>query len=316
MTSKRLDLPADFHGFPDRAALKTAHARLVQRPQGETATEDFLKDVEGFVIRAQATGRILEDEDDRTAAQNIIDYWVTVLLRGRRAPQETGLAEFGFHVPSSSLRDRPVEEYLAEQRTGIRRRLRLSAAAAQWQDGGRDHALLWGGRELWDAADYEDLSPLEREFVAASQADERRALLVRRLAIAAVVFAAMAFLAVIMVGLVVKKREMQHQVAKTLVERAAVLMRDGDVSGSLLWLAQALVEDREARHDEKIHRIRIGAATAQLPKLRHALLEEDSLYLCNSAKFSADGSLVLTMSNPKGGGQGVARLWEKTGRFS
>jgi WD40 repeat protein len=103
---------------------------------------------------------------------------------------------------------------------------------------------------------------------------------------------------------------MQHQVAKTLVERAAVLMRDGDVSGSLLWLAQALLEDREAHQDERIHRIRLGAATAQLPRLRHVFLEENSSYLCNSAKFNADGSLVLTVSNPKKAGEGVARLWD------
>jgi hypothetical protein len=317
MSEETADLPPDFPGFPDLAALKTAHARLVQRPQGEAATEDFLKDVEGFVIRAQATGRILGDEDDRTAAQNVIDYWVTVLLRGRRTPPETGLAEFGFPAPRGSLRNQPVQEYLAEQRMAIRRRLGLSAAAAQWQDGGRERALLWGGRELWSAADYEDLSQLERQFIAASQANERRAALFRGLVIAAAVVLVAIIVALIITGLVVQKREavansqlMQHQVAKTLVERAAVLMRDGDVSGSLLWLAQALLEDREAQYDEKIHRIRLGAAITQLPKLHHALLEERSTYFCNSAKFNADGSLVLTISNPKQAGEGVVRLWD------
>jgi WD40 repeat protein len=164
---------------------------------------------------------------------------------------------------------------------------------------------------------YEDLSQLEQQFIAASQANERRAALIRRLVIAAAVLRVAIIVALIIAGLVVQKREavansqlMQHQVAKTLVERAAVLMRDGDVSGSLLWLAQALLEDREAQYDEKIHRIRLSAAIAQLPKLHHALLEERSTYLCNSAKFNADGSLVLTVSNPKQAGEGVVRLWD------
>jgi hypothetical protein len=228
MSKNPADLPPDFPGFPDIAALKTAHARLVQRPQGEAGTEDFLKDVEGFVIRAQATGRILSDEDDRTAAQNIIDYWVTVLLRGRRTPPETALAEFGFHAPGGSLRDQPVQEYLAEQRMAIRRRLGLSAAAAQWQDGGRNRALLWGGRELWNAAEYEDLSPLEREFIAASQAFERRAVLIRRLVIAAAALAVVTILGLIFAGLVAQKhgpRRTRGNAAsgrEDLVERAAV----------------------------------------------------------------------------------------------
>ena len=55
----------------------------------------------------------------------------------------------------------------------IRRRLGLSAAAAQWQDGGRERALLWGGRELWSAA-IEKLNESRVAYAkAASQAQAR-----------------------------------------------------------------------------------------------------------------------------------------------
>lgn len=66
-------LPPDFPGFPDLAALKAAHARLLQQQQGNMSADDFLNGVEFFVIRAQATGQALGDEDDRTSAQNIIE---------------------------------------------------------------------------------------------------------------------------------------------------------------------------------------------------------------------------------------------------
>ncbi len=326
-------LPADYFGFADLSALQAAHSRLIKR-QGETPVPaDFLETVDAFIIRAQATGRVLGDDDTRTAAQAIIDYWVTVLLRGRRTPPETGLCEFGFHAPRESIRERPATEYLTDERVAIRKRLRLSAAAAQWNDGQRVRALLWGGSEVADAALYSDLTPLEKDFIAASFADEKRAATVRWSVITAGAVAAVTIITLIIVGLESARRAaraeqqaaevakklaeenaqiQQHLVSSTFVERAAVLMRDGDVSGSLLWFAQALAKDREAQQDEDIHRIRIGAAMAQLPKLPQALIEERSDYLCGSAKFSADGKNVLMISNPKAGGEGVARLWDVT----
>ena len=307
--------PSDYFGFENLPALQAAHARLVRQQGGSPAPADFLESVEAFVIKAGATGRILEDDDARTSAQTVIDYWVTVLLRGRRTPPETGLAEFGFHVPMASMRDRPVAEYLTDERVAIRKRLRLSAAAAQWNDSGRDRPLLWGGGELEDAAKYPDLTDLEKQFIAESSANEIRVAKLRQRVIYAAIMAA----CMIIVGLIIlfvreqhHAREAQHRLAMSLVERAAVRMGDGDVPGAVAWLAQALREDTNAQDTQaqRADRLRLGAAIAQLPKLDQLFLEEDPLLQTNSAKFSSDGAAVLTVANLRDGSKGTARLYD------
>ncbi len=326
MSEQSPPLPSSYFGYPDLAGVKTVHARLVQRQEElqeqKSPPDEFLDTVADFVIRAQATGHVLGHDDDRTAAQNIIDYWVTVLLRGRRTPPETGLAEFRSPAAVESLRDRPVAEYLAEERTTIRRRLGLSAAAAQWEDAERPRALLWGGRQLDEAANYDDLSALEREFIAASRADERRSLLRRRVVLYAALLAATTIAGLVVWNLVSQKRnaeassrQARHLYATKLAERSGFMMRQGDIPGALLWLTAALTADQQAEQDEKLHRLRIGAARAQLPKLEQAFLDEKPEYLCANARFSSDGAAILTISNEKGAG-GIARLWEaKSGRL-
>ena len=317
--------PDDYCGFADLTALRAAHARRIQQ-QGETPLPaDFLETVDAFVIRAQATGRVLGDDEARTAAQTIIDYWVTVLLRGRRTPPETGLAEYGFHAPMESIRERPTAEYLTDERVAIRKRLRLSAAAAQWNDGNRDRGLLWGGAELHDADKYSDLTELEKNFIAAGFADERRAKRTRRRVITAATLAAGTILTLIIGGLYLKARsqqrhaldaerlarEAQHQLALTLVERAAVRLGEGDVAGSVAWLAQALRVDTQAENPQAqaTDRLRLGAALAQLPKLDQFFLDENPDYDTNLAKWSDDGKWVLTVANLKDKTQGAARLY-------
>ena len=332
------ELSADYIGFPDLTALQTTHARLIKRQGEDPVPPDFLDTVDGFIIRAQATGRVLGDDETRNAAQTVIDYWVTVLMRGRRTPPETGLAEYGFNAPIASIRDRPAAEYLTDERVAIRKRLRLSAAAAQWNDSARDRKVLWGGSEITDAAEYNDLTPLEKEFVAASQADERRAKRLWWAGLLCVVGCIV--LAVRLVdkmqaakmlqdknGELTKSRKTaiasekkatvseqsaKHQFASTVLSNAAFLMRGGDVAGSFLALTQALGEDREANRPDAIaiHRIRIGAAIAQLPRLRGALLEDDESSNCVGASFRpADGRTVLTFSYRPIAGTGFARLW-------
>ena len=68
--------PSEYFGFENLPALQAAHARLVRQQGGSAAPADFLESVEAFVIKAGATGRILEDDDARTSAQTVIDYWV------------------------------------------------------------------------------------------------------------------------------------------------------------------------------------------------------------------------------------------------
>ena len=337
-------LPPDYFGFENLPALQAAHTRLVRQQAGSPAPADFLESVEAFVIKAQATGRVLEDDDARTSAQTIIDYWVTVLLRGRRTPPETGLAEFGFHAMTASIRDRPAAEFLTEERVAIRKRLRLSAAAAQWNDSARDRPLLWGGGELEDAAKYPDLSDVEKEFVAESIANEKRVAKVRQRVFTAAWVAAGLILTLVIGGLAWRARverqhareaaedqvNARHKLAKNFVEHAEWRMSEGDFAGSVASLVQALKEDSLAKSvgekaklqnpkaDNSIlqaDRLRLGAAFAQHPILDQFFIEKDALYMASLAKFSPDGKCVLTVANRREDDKpaqtaGVARLFD------
>ena len=324
--------PADYFGFADLTALQAAHARLIRQQGATPVPPDFLETVDAFIIQAQATGRVLGDDDARSAAQTVIDYWVTVLLRARRTPPETGLAEYGFHAPMASIRERPAAEYLTDERVAIRKRLRLSSAAAQWNDSKRHRTLLWGGTEIRDAAKYSDLTELEKEFLAAGSADDRRVKLLWQAATVCLI-GGLVLTSVLLTRWygahkleraaqeLAETREkgeraVRHQFASNILSNAALLMRQGDVAGSLLSLTQVLREDSAAGTPDETHRIRIGAAIAQLPRLRLALLEDESV-ICQGAKFSRpdakpapDRQTVLTFSNRRDGQGGSARLWD------
>jgi WD40 repeat protein len=79
-------------------------------------------------------------------------------------------------------------EWLDEERATLRQRQRLTAAAEQWQRLDRDPSALWRGVLLEEVRRYDDLSELEKEFVAAgmdAEEDEirqleKRALQMRR----------------------------------------------------------------------------------------------------------------------------------------
>ncbi len=64
--------------------------------------------------------------------------------------------------------------WLDDERAEMRRRLRLTAAAEQWNNLGRDPGALLRGLPLAEASQYDDLSPLEAEFVAASRSEAER----------------------------------------------------------------------------------------------------------------------------------------------
>ncbi|HEX4707681.1 MAG TPA: hypothetical protein VH229_08105 [Candidatus Udaeobacter sp.] len=86
--------------FPSADILKQAHLKLLamEAEAGERSATDvaFLDEVRDFMLRASATGRILEDDKDRGVAQTVLNYWATVLFRAG-VPDDT--------VPPTSLAD-------------------------------------------------------------------------------------------------------------------------------------------------------------------------------------------------------------------
>jgi hypothetical protein len=69
-----------------------------------------------------------------------------------------------------------LAEWLDEERVAKRRRLRLTTAADQWNAHGRDPGGLLGGTLLDEGRTYDDLNPLEQEFISASATAAQEAL--------------------------------------------------------------------------------------------------------------------------------------------
>ncbi|MFO7169491.1 MAG: hypothetical protein DIU80_015815 [Chloroflexota bacterium] len=80
--------------FPSLAALRAAHTELLKRTQREGHTEALLEDASNFITSGVATGALLDSEEDRDAAQSLLDYWSTIIMRAGGDPPDSTLAEF------------------------------------------------------------------------------------------------------------------------------------------------------------------------------------------------------------------------------
>jgi Tol biopolymer transport system component len=80
--------------YPSLPALRAAHGELVQRRRATSDTPELLADVRAFIGRGEATGALLDAEEDRLAAQSLLDFWANVLLRGGEQPPDATLADF------------------------------------------------------------------------------------------------------------------------------------------------------------------------------------------------------------------------------
>ena len=66
------------NSFPSLAALRVVHSNLLKQYRqvqgsGLPLTAQLLSDIEVFIRRGQATGAFLDSEDDRWAAQSLLD---------------------------------------------------------------------------------------------------------------------------------------------------------------------------------------------------------------------------------------------------
>ncbi len=81
--------------FPSLAALQAAHAELSRRFRDEAPlSAESLDAINAFIARGRASGTILADDNDRYAAQSLLDYWATTLYRSSQAALDTTLAPF------------------------------------------------------------------------------------------------------------------------------------------------------------------------------------------------------------------------------
>ena len=90
------EAPADAAPYASLEELKAEHSTLLRRRRGgfEDNPATFLGEVETFLKRGFATGRILGDEAERYSAQSLLTYWSNALYREGREVPEDALAEY------------------------------------------------------------------------------------------------------------------------------------------------------------------------------------------------------------------------------
>ena len=76
------------------AAIRDAHNQLVLSHRRLGDTTIFLDQAENFIKKVQATGILLDTDDDRWACQSLVDYWANTLVRAGRETPDATLAAF------------------------------------------------------------------------------------------------------------------------------------------------------------------------------------------------------------------------------
>ena len=182
-------------GNPREALERSAEAfynRLIPEEK-ETAKRILLRMVQPGEGREVTSNRIRRDEvfragEARDRVERVLDRLIGEARLVKLTEGETE-ADTQIEVAHEALvRNWPrLVGWLDEEREGLRRRRRLTAAAEQWQRLGKTSDALLRGALLAEAQEYGDLSGPEQEFIAASRDQveaERRAEMERRVALA------------------------------------------------------------------------------------------------------------------------------------
>ncbi len=80
--------------FPSLFDLRSSHVQLLAQQRKGAAFDVLAPEVKQFVVRARETGAVLDAEEQRAAAQGLIDYWLTRLDRTDVPFEDSTLVEF------------------------------------------------------------------------------------------------------------------------------------------------------------------------------------------------------------------------------
>src|SRR5262249_17090849 len=80
-------------GFASLSAMRAAHTALL-RHYREGSSPDLLAEASTFLAHGSATGALIDDDDDRMAAQSLLDYWAAILCRADQQPVKAVLDDF------------------------------------------------------------------------------------------------------------------------------------------------------------------------------------------------------------------------------
>ncbi|MFC2252775.1 hypothetical protein ACETRX_24275 [Labrys portucalensis] len=177
--------PHPLQTFASIADISHEHLELLRsssQRDGDTpeAISAFRDRITAFRGEVAAAGARLGKEEDREAAQGIIDYWSTQLLtwstNGARPDLDLPLAPY-LDSPEPSL-PAGTPPARRSKRAGTaqdaRAQIRIGALAYQWRRSNRAPGYLLTGNALVEAAGYRDKDPEIEAFVSASTAAERR----------------------------------------------------------------------------------------------------------------------------------------------
>ncbi|MDJ0714805.1 MAG: WD40 repeat domain-containing protein [Prochloraceae cyanobacterium] len=80
--------------YPSLASLREAHKELLIRHHQTAFAAELASEITAFISKGSSTGVVLDGEEDRWAAQGILDYWLSVLYSEGVEPPDATLAEF------------------------------------------------------------------------------------------------------------------------------------------------------------------------------------------------------------------------------
>jgi WD40 repeat protein len=80
--------------FPSFTSLRLAHGELLKFYRETNDKDAIVSNICTFIKKGCATGALIDNDDDRLAAQSLLDYWTSVLLRDSYPAPSSDLAEF------------------------------------------------------------------------------------------------------------------------------------------------------------------------------------------------------------------------------
>lgn len=113
--------------FTSIESLREAHSELMKELRGEQK-ERFEERIQEFIALGRASGIWLDTEEHRDAAQNILDFWATILCRNGRTMPDSTLEDFNLalapalddslcpYVGLHSFRERESENFFGRDR--------------------------------------------------------------------------------------------------------------------------------------------------------------------------------------------------------
>ena len=101
--------------FASLGILRDAHRDLLKHYRDQEITSAIADEIKEFIRRGQATGALLEDEEERWDAQSRLDYWVAKLQRAGHELPSAILSEFNPTVELENVIQRIAAGELTEE---------------------------------------------------------------------------------------------------------------------------------------------------------------------------------------------------------